>query len=83
MTCYYWQWADKKTGETMGPRSGPWQAGGKHDNSETQCRGSAECHYENVVFPGMIKTFGDPAKTADAWRTVKVPQTEEVHALVP
>jgi hypothetical protein len=30
----------------------------------------------------MIKTFGDPVKTADAWRTVKIPQPEEAHALV-
>ena len=83
MTCYFWQWADQKTGETQGTRSGPWQAGGKHDNSEAGCRGSAECHYEQVVLPKMIKTFGDPEKTAEAWRTVKVPQAEEVHALVP
>jgi hypothetical protein len=82
MTCYFWQWADKKTGETHGTRSGPWQAGGKHDNSEAGCRGSAEYHYQNVVLPGMIKTFGDPEKTAKAWRAVKVPQIEEVHALV-
>ena len=82
MTCYFWQWADGKTGETRGTRSGPWQAGGKHDNSETDCRGSAENHYQNVVFPGMIKTFGDPVQTAEAWRTVKVPQEVEVPALV-
>ncbi len=81
MTCYFWQWADKKTGETRGTRSGPWQAGGKHDNSETDCRGNAEYHYQQIVFPRMIRTFGDPDKTAEAWRMVRVPQKEEVHAL--
>jgi hypothetical protein len=81
MTCYFWQWADKKTGETRGTRSGPWQAGGKHDNSETECRGSAEHHYQQIVLPKMITTFGDPVNTAQAWRTVQVPTKEEVHAL--
>jgi hypothetical protein len=45
-------------------------------------RGSAEHHYQQIVLPKMIKTFGDPEKTAEAWRTVKVPQAEEMHALV-
>jgi hypothetical protein len=83
ITCYYWQWTDNKTGESKGSRSGPWQAGGKHDHSESDCRADAEARYQSIVFPEMVKTFGDPVATAKAWRNVRVPElrTETAFAL--
>lgn len=76
ITCYYWQWKDNKTGETKGDRSGPWQAGGKHDHSESDCRADAEAHYNQKYLPDMISKFGDPTVTADAWKNAKIPSTE-------
>ncbi len=73
ITCYYWDWTDHKTGEHKGDRSGPWQAGGKNDHSESDCRADAEAHYQNTAFPLMISTFSDPEATSKAWRTVALP----------
>ena len=73
ITCYYWRWTDKKTNESKGSRSGPWQAGGKDDHSKSDCRADAEGHYQNTVLPFMISTFGDPEATAKAWRAVALP----------
>lgn len=74
ITCYYWAWSDKKTNESKGSRNGPWQAGGKHDHSESDCRADAQAHYQNTVLPLMISTFGDPEATAKAWREVVLPK---------
>lgn len=73
ITCYYWSWTDKKTNESKGSRNGPWQAGGKHDHSKSECQADAEAHYKNKVLPLMISTFGNPEATAKAWRTVALP----------
>ncbi|MDY0310901.1 MAG: hypothetical protein RBR20_02145 [Desulfobacterales bacterium] len=73
ITCYYWSWIDKKTNDKRGGKDGPWQAGGKKDHSESNCRADAEAHYQNTVLPLMIEMFGDPEATAKAWRSVAVP----------
>ncbi len=69
ITCYYWSWEDQKSGESKGSRSGPWQAGGKHDDSEARCKADAEQHYQ-AVLQEMIKTFADPQALAQSWRNV-------------
>ncbi len=73
ITCYYWEWTDKKTNESKGSRSGPWQAGGKDDHSKSDCRDDMQAHYQKTVLPLMTSTFGDPESTAKAWRAVFSP----------
>jgi hypothetical protein len=73
VTCEYWCWTDKKTKDSRGDRHGPWQAGGKPDRSESNCRADGEGRFRNIVLPQMITTFGDPETTAKAWKTVRHP----------
>lgn len=74
ITCYYWNWLDKKTNESRGDRSGPWQAGGKDDHSEADCRNDAERHFQAEVLPLMSSSFANPDATAEAWKKVCIPE---------
>lgn len=68
ITCFYWAWEDKKTGQFKGSRNGPWQEA-KKNSHEADCKKDAEKHYQDVLHD-MVKTFADPVTTAEKWRNV-------------